>query len=393
VGLDHTWVGDLVVTLTSPQGKTVSLINQPDFGGDSGNNFCHTLLDDESTGRSIQDVVAADAPNTGSFKPDSPLKAFEGENPNGTWVLNVSDRAFADIGSVRAFSLIISAAKCDTVTTSQADLALNETASPNPVLTGSNLTYTLTVSNNGPGPAQNVVITDDLPVETAFVSCNVTGSGICGGTGNNRTVTFPSLASGTSETIAMAVSVKCPVADGTTITNNATVSSNTADPDSANNSATTLVIASNPAPAISAVSVNPSLLWPPDHRMVDVTVNYAVTDNCGPLTNTLTVTTNEALNGTGDGDTAPDWVIVDAHRVQLRAERAGSGIGRTYTINIASTDSGGNTTSTTVTVEVPHDRSASMGGSTIKSGFAAFLLNGPPRTGRLGELLRAYGGI
>src|SRR6185503_6631622 len=99
VGLDHTWVGDLVVTLTSPQGKTVSLIDRIGLGNNSGNNFCNTRLDDEATGLSVQDLVTTDAPHTGTFKPATPLSSFDGENPNGTWVLNVSDRVSSDVGS------------------------------------------------------------------------------------------------------------------------------------------------------------------------------------------------------------------------------------------------------------------------------------------------------
>jgi hypothetical protein len=54
-------------------------------------------------------------------------------------------------------------------------------------------------------------------------------------------------------------------------------------------------------------------------------VNYTVNDNCGMPACVLSVTSNEPINGTGDGDTAPDWEIVDAHHVRLRAERAGTG--------------------------------------------------------------------
>lgn len=112
VGLDHTWVGDLVVTLTSPQGKTVPLIDRIGLGNNSGNNFCNTRLDDEATSVNVQSLVTANAPHTGTFKPATPLTSFDGENPNGTWVLNVSDRVGGDVGSVRAFSLIISDSSC-----------------------------------------------------------------------------------------------------------------------------------------------------------------------------------------------------------------------------------------------------------------------------------------
>ncbi|HYG79854.1 MAG TPA: proprotein convertase P-domain-containing protein, partial [Pyrinomonadaceae bacterium] len=107
VGLNHSWVGDLVVTLRSPQGTVVTLMNRPGTFDNGGNNFCNTTLDDEAAGISIQGVSAAQAPYTGSFKPNSPLSAFDGQNPNGTWVLNVADVAELDVGSVRRFSLTI----------------------------------------------------------------------------------------------------------------------------------------------------------------------------------------------------------------------------------------------------------------------------------------------
>ena len=62
------------------------------------------VLDDEATS-SIQSVTAAAAPYAGSYKPNSPLSAFDGQNPNGVWTLNVSDRGQYDTGTLRAFSL------------------------------------------------------------------------------------------------------------------------------------------------------------------------------------------------------------------------------------------------------------------------------------------------
>lgn len=61
------------------------------------------------------------------------------------------------------------------------------------------------------------------------------------------------------------------------------------------------------------------------------------------------------MNGTGDGDTAPDWVIVDNHHLQLRAERSGLGIGRVYTITITSKDAAGNTSTKKTKVVVPRN--------------------------------------
>ena len=103
----------------------------------------------------------------------------------------------------------------------------------------------------------------------------------------------------------------------------------------------------------------PSMLWPPDHKMVNVAIGYAVTDNCDPapaITCGLGVASNEPIDGTGDGDTAPDWIVVDTHHVQLRSERAGNGNGRVYTVTVGCKDSKNNASSATTAVGVPHNR-------------------------------------
>ena len=100
-----------MISLTSPAGTTVVLASHPGGALNSGNNFCQTVLDDAAT-NSIQNVTAAGAPYTGTFAPANPLAAFIGEDPNGTWTLTVSDLAFFDTGSVRAFSLILTTFSC-----------------------------------------------------------------------------------------------------------------------------------------------------------------------------------------------------------------------------------------------------------------------------------------
>ncbi len=107
---------------------------------------------------------------------------------------------------------------------------------------------------------------------------------------------------------------------------------------------------------VNNVSVSKSVLWPPNHKMVDVTVNYSTANNCGPVTCTLSVTSNEPVNGDDDGNTAPDWEVIDDHHVRLRAERSGSGTGRIYTITITCTDGMGGTATATTTVSVPLSR-------------------------------------
>jgi len=111
-----------------------------------------------------------------------------------------------------------------------------------------------------------------------------------------------------------------------------------------------------PAPVISDASATPDVLWPPNHKFVEVTIDYAAPSPC-PNTCVLTVSSNEPINGAGDGNTSPDWQVVDAHHLLLRAERAGDGNGRTYTITITCTNDTNKQSSTkTVTVFVPHDQ-------------------------------------
>jgi hypothetical protein len=120
----------------------------------------------------------------------------------------------------------------------------------------------------------------------------------------------------------------------------------------------TVTVTDNQAPVITNVSVTPTVLWPPNHQMIDITVNYTVTDNCPGTTSQLNVSSNEPDNGLGDGDMPNDIQVIDDHHVKLRAERSGKGNGRVYTITIKSTDAGGNSTTTQVTVSVPKNQSA-----------------------------------
>jgi len=73
VGLDHSFVNDLEIKLKSPSGTEITIINRTDG---SGNNFCNTVLDDETANPSIQTVATANAPFTGTFKPANSLSAF-----------------------------------------------------------------------------------------------------------------------------------------------------------------------------------------------------------------------------------------------------------------------------------------------------------------------------
>jgi large repetitive protein len=122
-----------------------------------------------------------------------------------------------------------------TAVTTSADLAVAKSA-PATVTAGTNLTYAITVTNNGPSDAQAVAVTDTVPANTTFVSATPS-AGSCSGTAT-VTCTIPTLASGASVSISLVVSVGSGVSSGTSITNTATADGTTPDPNDANDSAT-----------------------------------------------------------------------------------------------------------------------------------------------------------
>jgi hypothetical protein len=124
----------------------------------------------------------------------------------------------------------------------------------------------------------------------------------------------------------------------------------------ADEATTTVHVVDTTAPIITAVQAAPNVLWPPNHKLVPVTVGVAVHDSCDPTPtcHIIAVSSNEPVNGRGDGNTAPDWQITGPSTVNLRAERAGNGSGRVYTVTAACQDASGNTAQGTTTVTVPH---------------------------------------
>jgi hypothetical protein len=111
-------------------------------------------------------------------------------------------------------------------------------------------------------------------------------------------------------------------------------------------------------PTIDAAAT-PASLWPPNHKMVQVTVGVVTADVCDTATPVCTITairSNEPVDGAGAGSTSPDWEITGPLTADLRAERRGKGAGREYTLEVTCTDDAGNSTLGSALVRVPHDR-------------------------------------
>ena len=110
-------------------------------------------------------------------------------------------------------------------------------------------------------------------------------------------------------------------------------------------------------PLIASVTATPSVIWPPSHKIVPVTVLADASAACGPpVCKIVEIKSDEPSNGPGDGNTGPDAHIVPPLTAEIRAERVGGSMGRTYTITVECTDTAGNSARKDTTVFVPHDQ-------------------------------------
>jgi uncharacterized repeat protein (TIGR01451 family) len=152
---------------------------------------------------------------------------------------------YIGVSAFRGSSSYTLTARVEGATSGQADISLTNVASPGSVAAGANVTYTITVTNNGPAAATSITVTDELPAGVTFASCAATSGGVCRGSGNSQTVTFGALAPGASAMATLVAAVNCSVANGAAISNTAAVSATTRDPNSGNNSASATISVSN----------------------------------------------------------------------------------------------------------------------------------------------------
>ncbi|MBV8516276.1 MAG: DUF11 domain-containing protein [Acidobacteria bacterium] len=175
-----------------------------------------------------------------------------------------------------------------TPTANDADLSLIKSGPPS-VTAGQNVTYTITVTNNGPLAANNIFVDDPTPAGVTFVA----NSGACT---NSYPCGLGTLTAGQTATITSTYNVPASYASGS-VANTATVSSSTPDTNSANNSstATTTVTGPPPPPAsadLAIARIGPSQAAPGDH----VTFTITVTNN-GPANATAVVVSDPTPAG------------------------------------------------------------------------------------------------
>lgn len=237
-----------------------------------------------------------------------------------------------------------------------ADLRITASA-PASVAGGDQFSYSFVALNAGEGTASDVAITHALPDKTALISlvapagwtCLTTSSGSRG----TVTCTKPSMAPGESAMLALRAGVDC-LSSSIMLPISATVTSSTADANPGDNTASVATRVAVVPLTITNISVQPVVLWPPNHKTIEAMIDYDVSGGCGGDVKTkLSIRTNEKAD-------PKDTMVVDGRRVRIDATRRGNGTGRIYTVTIIATD-GAATATANVEIVVPHDMGNNKG--------------------------------
>ena len=196
--------------------------------------------------------------------------------------------------------------------TAAADIAVSSSDSPDPVVAGSDLTYTLNVTNNGPQTATGVVFSDALAPGIKFSSATAT-QGNCVEVDGTVVCKLDAIAAGASATVTLTVKPaegETPLpAEGKVISSTAFAKANEADSNQANNTATensTVLHDPNAAPTVSITSpASGTMLVGP----VSVTLNATASDSDGSI-DKVDFYTEGGLIGTGTAQGSNQYSIV-----------------------------------------------------------------------------------
>jgi uncharacterized repeat protein (TIGR01451 family) len=262
----------------------------------------------------------------------------------------------------------------------QADLALSTAATPNPVYAGNGITYSQTVTNNGPAAATGVTFTEATPTNTTFQSVLAPAGWTCttpavGGTGTITCNDSASLASGTAADIVVVLNVPSTVAIGTSITANSSVSATTSDPNGLNNG-TVVVTSVNVACDLSVTnSGSPSPVTAGSNITYTQTVTNLGPSNCSTATLTEATPANTtfvsvAAVTTGGGTwTCPNTGPVSCTNPSVPPGSTGT-ITAIYKVT-AGTTAGTIITDTVTAATTSHDTSSTNNSATVNIAVAS----------------------
>jgi Domain of unknown function DUF11 len=185
-----------------------------------------------------------------------------------------------------------------TNTAPTADLALTLTAAPEPVAVGGIITYTITVKNNGPSNATNVVATNTLPAGVSFVGAT-SSVGSIAQSGTTVTATLGALASGVTDTITITV---VTTAVGS-LTDTASLALTENDPALANNTASVVSTVVQGVDLVVTTSVSPAVTAVGTPSTITYTITNAATSTANsvsllaPLSSSATVVSSSSSQG------------------------------------------------------------------------------------------------
>ncbi len=211
------------------------------------------------------------------------------------------------------------------------------------------VTCTATDASDNDGSASFTIAVVDTTAPDLSVPADIT---VPASSSSGAVVTFAATA---EDEVDGALTPACTPPSGSTFGIGSTVvtcsvSDNSGNPASASFAVT--VVDATP-PSITSVTPSATSLWPPNHKLVPISVAVVASDAVSSTQCSLSsVTSSEPDNGVGDGDTVGDIQGMSGLNVLLRAERAGGGPGRVYTLTVTCTDGAGNASSASRTVTV-----------------------------------------
>jgi hypothetical protein len=247
---------------------------------------------------------------------------------------------------------------------STADLAIEKRGPLGPLEaeTPATLSYELVVSNSGPTLAGAVRVRDEVPggfsVKSLDERCQEPEAGIV-------ECEIHAFMSGDETSLQVEIegvpscqgSLPAAVRNVASVENVSDFAGD--DPFPADNEAALETgVQDTTAPQLE-VEVSPTTLWAPDHTLREISVSLSASDACDdePMIRLVSVESSEPDNGTGDGNMEHDIQGVDLGTADtsllLRAERAGNGVDRIYTLTYQAEDASGNLATVSKTVTVP----------------------------------------
>lgn len=212
----HTYRSDLRITLTSPQGTSVTVMT---WSGNvqSGDNLNDRFDDEAAAAISTHNATGNDSTTATlpdyqhQYRPSNPLSVFDGQNAQGNWTLVVCDAVAVDSGTFQRADLFITDTKLTvTKTSSLIRDPVNDVSNPK-AIPGALVRYCVLLTNSGGIAHTAIVMKDNPPIQTSYVPGSMRSGTSCAA----ATVVEDDDASGADESDPAGMSISGPTLTGT----------------------------------------------------------------------------------------------------------------------------------------------------------------------------------